>query len=738
MQPVFAQVYGTWKSLTSLQKATSIAAEKQSGQAIWVGTTGGVYRFETGTQSLQTFTNTDGLLGIDVSAVMYDSLRNALWIGFSDGKINFYDLSSSRISNYYELSRISQFSSNAIRNFYLHGDSIFVGTDFGVALFQVSRDEFRDTFFQLGAFDEGLCAQSTTVLENMLVVATEAGLAMGDLTLSNLVSPSSWENISASVSGEVYAVCHFNNAVYVGAENGLFILDGTQLVSHSSISGKKVLRLDATQTALFALAEDELVEISTESETHVEGDFSTAVSLAACQDGRVFLADTLSSLLEVVNGEILTHEINSPCSNVFAVLGFDAEGRLWGSSSYNSTSAVGFYAFDGTTWTNYANVLADGASDTIFQFCDIQARGSATYFGTWGGGLLKLTDDSLHVFHNGNSDLVGTSSENDFIIIPSLAKDENDLIWMTNYLTKTNPIHALTEDDVFKKYGSSSQSATSFPSSYVAEHILIDKEGKKWISCVSKNGDALGLYIFDDHETSDDLSDDAWSFLDDETGSGALPSLKINGMSLDQNGIVWIATDNGGAYFFDSENIDDAISISELDGENLTAIAVDELNRKWFGSENGVWVLDDNATEIEAHYTAENSELLSNQVYAIAIEDASGKVYIGTDQGLSVFHSVAVSPKQSLTTLKIYPNPYRVPSSGSLVVEGLTRNASLKILTISGKLVRHISGYGGSVIEWDGCDSQGKTVASGIYIAVGISESGEDTAVGKIAVIRRK
>jgi len=735
---VFSQIYGSWKSLTSLQSATSIAWETGDEKAVWVGTTGGLYRFETASHTVEVFTNTEGLLENDVSAIMYDSLRHGLWIGFSSGKMNFYDLRSSQFSNYYELSRIGQYESNAIRNFYLHGDSIFVCTDFGFSIFQASRDEFRDSFFLLGNFQEGLAAHDMVVSNHLLIVATDEGLALGDLSKANLVSPSSWKNVRNQNAGSTYALCKFQDQVFVGAQKGLFTFSDTALSAYGSVSAKVIISLDATKNALFALAQDELIEISEVGQTRTQGNFAKTRSLVAAETGTVFLADAGQSLLEVSNGETLAHKINSPHSNIFEVLGFDADAQLWTSTSYNSTDAAGFSCFDGKNWKNYTAVTAAGAPNFISQFSDIQARSHATYFGTWGGGILKLSGDSFQIFHSQNSKLVGTHTSKDSVIISSLAKDTNGLLWMTNYQTTTNPIHAFTQNDSLLKYGSSVASETSFPSSYVAEQVLIDKEGKKWISCVSQNGQGKGLYIFNDNQTLDLLTDDRWGFLDHAVGSGALPDLKINDMALDQNAMVWLATNNGAAYFFDSNHIDDAISVSDLNDKKLSCVTIDELNRKWFGSENGVWIVNSSATAVEAHYTTKNSDLLSNKVYCIAIEHASGKVYIGTDKGLSVFHSVATSPKASLGSLKIYPNPYRVPSLQPLIVEGLTRNASLKILSISGKLVRNVSAYGGGLIKWDGRDEQGRTVASGIYLVVGISDSGEDTAVGKVAVIRQQ
>jgi flagellar hook assembly protein FlgD len=56
---------------------------------------------------------------------------------------------------------------------------------------------------------------------------------------------------------------------------------------------------------------------------------------------------------------------------------------------------------------------------------------------------------------------------------------------------------------------------------------------------------------------------------------------------------------------------------------------------------------------------------------------------------------------------------------------------------LSGTLVRELPSSGGRLVEWDGKDKNGNHVSSGIYFAVAISEDGRQSAIAKIAVIRR-
>ena len=57
-----------------------------------------------------------------------------------------------------------------------------------------------------------------------------------------------------------------------------------------------------------------------------------------------------------------------------------------------------------------------------------------------------------------------------------------------------------------------------------------------------------------------------------------------------------------------------------LENNNISAIAIDGANRKWFGTKgNGVYLISaDNITQIH-HFTSSNSNLLSDDIESIAI-----------------------------------------------------------------------------------------------------------------------
>ena len=174
-----------------------------------------------------------------------------------------------------------------------------------------------------------------------------------------------------------------------------------------------------------------------------------------------------------------------------------------------------------------------------------------------------------------------------------------------------------------------------------------------------------------------------------------------------------------------------------LAGIDITSIAVDGADRKWFGSDgNGVYVIgSDNITQ-EYHFTSANSCLLSDNVSAIALDSSSGEVFIGTVKGLCSYRSDATKPVAEMNKDDVYafPNPVTPDYRGSVTVTGLSYDADIKITTANGSLVAQGRSNGGT-FTWDCNDLQGRRVATGVYMVCIATSQGESGVVVKIAVV---
>lgn len=169
---------------------------------------------------------------------------------------------------------------------------------------------------------------------------------------------------------------------------------------------------------------------------------------------------------------------------------------------------------------------------------------------------------------------------------------------------------------------------------------------------------------------------------------------------------------------------------------NVSSIAVNSANQKWIGSANqGLWLLNEDGSEILVRYTADNSPLISNNIQDIAINDETGEVFISTDLGLVSLIETASSPVSKMDELKVYPNPFVYSKHDRIIIDDLSSETTIKIVGSDGSVFTSLDSRGGR-IHWNGLDANGRELSSGVYFVVAIDESGSEKGIGKVVIIR--
>lgn len=222
-----------------------------------------------------------------------------------------------------------------------------------------------------------------------------------------------------------------------------------------------------------------------------------------------------------------------------------------------------------------------------------------------------------------------------------------------------------------------------------------------------------------------------------------LPSSTVHNLTIDYNDDVWIATAEGPAIFpnasypFDGQS--PILPIFEngtlFEGERIYSIAVDGGNRIWISTSTGIYLFNSSITELVRRFTITNSPLPSTRVSQFAYNEQNGEMFILTEKGMMSLRTGSSLGTKKHQQVNIFPNPVRPGYAGQVGISGLTTNASLKITDVNGKLIRHIDATGGTA-AWDLLDYNQHEVNSGIYVIFSSSDDGEETYIGKIAVIR--
>ena len=118
----------------------------------------------------------------------------------------------------------------------------------------------------------------------------------------------------------------------------------------------------------------------------------------------------------------------------------------------------------------------------------------------------------------------------------------------------------------------------------------------------------------------------------------------------------------------------------------------------------------------------------------IAIDGINGDVYFGTNAGLVSYKSTSTDGGITNSNVLVYPNPVRENFQGTIAIQGLVKDANVKITDVTGNLVFQTVAEGGQAI-WNGKDFKNQKVNTGVYLVFASNSDGLETVVSKILFI---
>lgn len=727
-----AQQFTNWQNYTALKNVRDIIIADNS---FWSAANGGAFQFSNSTNQFITLHKSEGLKGISLSSVIIDKVGRT-WFGSTEGIIDIYDISSNSFDVILDIYNSNQINKR-INDLALAGDTIIVSSDFGVSLINASSYLFFDTFFKFGTFPSNTSVNST-LKSGLLYICTDQGVAIQKAGAVNLSAPESWNVYSITQglpSNKVFKAGIFQNNLIVSTDKGFstfvnnswsnFITElANKNISDFQISGDSILILSQNNIYLYYNGALNVLYNSNVTLTKIE--FKKNYGLVcASTDGTLYLDAQLEA-------NFLSP--NAPPVNQFPSMSVDANNKLW-SASGKDVTGVGYYTYENDIW-NHFNTLNTPELPTNAVY-HAYTFGSTAYLGGWGYGFLEVNGDNKKLFNRANSGIQGIPQNPDFLVITGFGKDSRNNLWVLSYwAVDRNTLSMRTPDSVWYHF--------TIPAAQNRillghENLAIDLYDTKWFSCSDPT--RLGLFYLNENKTYNDPLDDKSDYL---TTSDGLNTNDIRDVVVDRRGDVWVGTSlgvniitNTSAIPFSGSSSLRISSVFTLRQQSVNAIAVDPLNQKWIGTNEGLLLVNSDGSRLLATFTAQNSALLSNTIRSIAIDENKGRVYVGTDEGLTSFETPYIKPLESFDELFVYPNPYKIKSGTNLLtIDGLIRDTEIKILSIDGTLISQFFSPGGRTAYWDGKDKNGELVNTGVYIIVAFDSEGNEVVTGKVAVFR--
>jgi hypothetical protein len=591
--------------------------------------------------------------------------------------------------------------------------------------------DIKESYLNLSENGEILKINYGAIYRDSLFLATANGVIAGSLDPTvNLQDFNNWKRylpINGIPSSEVKSLAVYQNKLYSAIDqDGVYeYVEGTWLKREqlqntviNNISAGSDWMTVSTDSGIWIMEDDIFIENKIISITPQIALFDT--------EGKIWVADYEQGLRTDFDGGYTTLKPSGPNSNQFFKLFYHQNKIIGLSGGYDKSGAPfknssGFYVFEEGQWNNYSNPGFELPSDLVdIEYDQLNQKYIITSFEDgyveWDGSeILSWIQQNNQDYPFNSSQLSAVHFAEELWLTafesqPSVYSQEINGNWVPMDLNQPGETHII--------------------------QITSDLNGNIWFR-VDPNSTA-GIIVYD---PDTNISE----YLVNGIGNGGLPGKQVNDLEVDLQGNVWVATDQGAAYYppgsFQSGQVLDAVR-PVLDGrflfnnEKVNAIRTDGGNRKWVGTEEGLWLISEFGDELIAHYTIDNSPLLSNSVFEIEINSSNGEVFIATNQGVSSFRSDATTGEDShASKIKIFPNPVTSDFNGIVGFEGLATNALLKITDVSGRLVWQMQANGGSA-SWNLSTIYGGRPSSGIYLVYSSSEDGSDTFVGKLAIIK--
>lgn len=751
--------FGDWRAYVSHRNGLSVAVRKT--ESVMVSNVGLVY-FDASKGTYKELTSIDGLSASDPQRVYYDAVHDYFMIAYPTGLVDYIrdcsglSRNNSTVHTYRDIFLTSNYPTKKIYDFFAYERYVYLATDFGIVVWDITRNETRYTYTQIGTNTAESKIKAVAVYKNRLYALTdEQGLFSASLSAPNLADGKAWrkEQADGLPDGNPAFITANSERMAVYMDLRVYVLEGNDStwvdITHNDFISKNPVALQAVSGGLLlsdvyfnALYQNGKYQRLPNSYSPSDVKLSEDQRMIAMSDFQAGLC-----VLNIQNGDTLLAMKGGLPNNLCADIGVGNSQLYIGSSSENrgapsyDLSGVYYMNLNERKWVilNKDKGLDKNRCNNSNGYLYFDKNSNRAYVAAWDCGLNVLENGQLQkVWDRSNICLkgIGGTSPQDFIRVKGMDSDSRGNLWViTN--AAVEPIACITKDDKCYSY-------RPIPNvSNQLWNMTVDKTDQLWI--VNRRE---GIIVYTQKGTLDNI-DNSYRVLRSGKGFGNLPSDEVMCFAEDQDGVMWVGTSGGVCAYYSPSTIISSQTIPDavlpiyqgqylLKSDRVNHIAIDGANRKWFATDqSGVYLFNEDCTEQLAHFTNTNSPLLSNRIYKIAIDEINGEVFFATERGVVSYQDIVTGGRDNNDNLSVFPNPYYTDNSNPVVIRGTMDQAVVKITSVSGLLVREIKAQGGQAL-WDGKDLRGNRVQSGVYLIFVSTDEGNSPNIGKITVLNRE
>ena len=763
---------GTWK-IHSYYVSSKIQNIYDTGDKVYYMNSGSLFQFDKATETSVLLNKQNKLSGNQISQIYYDWENNLLFVAYLDTNIDIidgdgqvYNVSNLKdiivnVRNYtLESGVLESYTGKTIRDITFGNGIAYVTTDYGY----VTIDETTKQLTSDNKLGNTAIINSVTAVGNTMVFMSNNYCYYGPLGGANPTV--TFQKYSGSFSGaRLYPINE--TSVFILGSSALYNFDFsgesavmTKLVSNAPTSVQKTpngfIANFAGQNFYYT------IDATGKTATKVT---ATSAFASSCPtgDGTVWINDADGLHIEGSSTNYAVNAINTD-DPYWLKYNPDLDLLFVSNSAHNGQTIVSgtpknvVNTYDGTTWHDISYSLTGSGYEFVFDPFDPHTYVRATR----DIGTIKRTDDETVITYKSTNSLVAKYKAHP-------AFDNYGNLWMVSTYgnnAKPNPAFVLPRN----KYENTTVSKTDFfapellktlySKSFQRSRFLISKKNNVKIYTdgdycrISEDGYLQGYIRCFDNDNVNPLVDtyklsNIEHFIDQN--NRVIEWNYILNMVEDNDGMIWVGY-TGGVFRFDPDVVFDespkayrpyVTKFNEgkgylCEGYYVYDIGVTSDNEKWLATDNGVYFVSADGSEVYKHFTTENSDLPSDQVYCVECDTRHDRVYIYTDNGFAEYITDGDAAALDFNGVYAFPNPVEPDFTGYVKIAGLMENTFVTITDRDGNVVAQMGPVHGSAL-WDASDANGERVATGVY-NVYVAQGGQPAISGEpqttIMVIR--
>jgi len=720
-----------WKDYFSYHTNKNIAYSKDR---IYCANANAIYYLQKSDMSIHTLSKCNFLSDAGISTIACNTSGNILVVGYDNGNIDL--IKNDQTINILDLKSKLISSNKSINSIVFLSNKAFIATGFGIVVLNVDNAQLEDTYIlsTVGKFI-GVNMLYADTSKNTIYAATNDGVCYGEYGKQNLADFTYWTKISELSNTTCKMISYFDSTIYIvknvnSTDSILTYKNGKLNQFKKQYSTLKSIQSIDNKLLIICTDKIETYDKSLLLKQDIDPKIFNLWSVSDVsfdENGGLWILDEFVGLCHSTDG--VRYEKNSPINDIiFSVTRFKdnaylAHGFPWHYKTAQSSKLL----VDYDSW----DVAIDWNGYDLIRFAFDANNENHFFSGSWGGGVVEY-DKWGSVINRYNS----TTSSLSETLISDLKVDTAGNLFIYCARAK-KPFSVLTKD---KKWYSWTYS--DYTSTIEQSPLLIDKNNWKWVVVDDR------VMVINDKKTPLNANDDDVKSITLFDNSGDEVAGSVRSIALDLNNVLWIGTNSGLMYYSNANQIfndtkprmsRNKITVNGvvdylLASETIQAIKIDAANRKWIGTNNGLFLVSSDGTEVLEHYTVDNSPLPNNAITSLEIIPNKSELLIGTFNGLVGFNIGIKEAQSNYSQVKIYPNPVNHDFSGLIKIDGLMENSTVKILDINGNLVFETSSEGGTAF-WNGKNLNGDRAATGVYMVILVNKDQSQKKVNKIFFI---